>query len=92
MKLPRRRLLYLAAAAFAVPVASRTASAQAYPTRPLTMVPGRILAAIWLLSNSSAKLSDMVTCFLDGDGRRPVNAVPDPKFGLRVETNGQSSR
>jgi tripartite-type tricarboxylate transporter receptor subunit TctC len=38
MKLPRRRFLHLAAGAAALPVVSRTASAQAYPTRPIMMI------------------------------------------------------
>jgi tripartite-type tricarboxylate transporter receptor subunit TctC len=38
MTLPRRRFLHLAAGAAALPVASRIASAQAYPSRPVTMV------------------------------------------------------
>jgi tripartite-type tricarboxylate transporter receptor subunit TctC len=39
MKLPRRRFLHLAAGAAALPVAhSRPAQAQAYPTRPITMI------------------------------------------------------
>ena len=38
MRLPRRKFLHLAAGAAAVPVASRIASGQAYPTRPITLV------------------------------------------------------
>jgi tripartite-type tricarboxylate transporter receptor subunit TctC len=38
MKLTRRRLLYLATAAAALPPATRTASAQNYPTRPVRIV------------------------------------------------------
>src|SRR5215510_16229776 len=38
MKVSRRRLLHLAAAIGALQVASRTASAQAYPTRPIRLV------------------------------------------------------
>jgi tripartite-type tricarboxylate transporter receptor subunit TctC len=38
MKLPRRNLLHLAAGAAALPAVSRIAAAQAYPTRPVTMV------------------------------------------------------
>jgi tripartite-type tricarboxylate transporter receptor subunit TctC len=40
MKLGRRRLLTLGAAAVAAPVASRLATAQAYPTRPLRWIVG----------------------------------------------------
>src|SRR2546421_2961005 len=38
MKLPRREFLHLAAGAVALPTASRFARAQAYPTRPITMI------------------------------------------------------
>ena len=38
MKLPRRTVLHLAASAAALPMVSRLASAQAYPTRPITMI------------------------------------------------------
>src|SRR5205085_2004608 len=38
MKLPRRKFLQLAAGAAALPAVSRIARAQAYPTRPITMV------------------------------------------------------
>src|SRR5580693_7352674 len=38
MKLARRRFLTLAAGAAALPAVSRVARAQAYPTRPITMI------------------------------------------------------
>jgi tripartite-type tricarboxylate transporter receptor subunit TctC len=38
MKLPRRAFLHLAAGAAALPVVSRTARAQAYPARPITLI------------------------------------------------------
>jgi tripartite-type tricarboxylate transporter receptor subunit TctC len=38
MNLPRRRLLHLAAGAVVLPVASRTARAQVYPSRPVTII------------------------------------------------------
>jgi tripartite-type tricarboxylate transporter receptor subunit TctC len=40
MKLPRRRFLHLAACAVALPVASRIAWAQAYPSRPVRIMVG----------------------------------------------------
>src|SRR5262245_13440314 len=40
MKLPRRQLLHLAAGAAALPAFSRTAWAQAYPTRPVRLIIG----------------------------------------------------
>jgi tripartite-type tricarboxylate transporter receptor subunit TctC len=38
MSLSRRRVLHLAAGAVAVPAVTRIASAQSYPTRPITMI------------------------------------------------------
>ena len=38
MELPRRRLLSLAASAVALPTVSRIARAQAYPSRPVTII------------------------------------------------------
>jgi hypothetical protein len=38
MKLPRRQFLYLAAGAAGLPVVSRWARAQAYPTRPVRLI------------------------------------------------------
>ncbi len=38
MKLPRRRFLYLAAGAAALPALSRVAPAETYPSRPITMI------------------------------------------------------
>jgi tripartite-type tricarboxylate transporter receptor subunit TctC len=40
VKVPRRRFLQLAAGAVALPAAPRIASAQAFPTKPITMVVG----------------------------------------------------
>ena len=40
MKLPRRKFLHLAAGAGALPLASRLARAQAYPTRPVRLILG----------------------------------------------------
>jgi tripartite-type tricarboxylate transporter receptor subunit TctC len=40
MKLPRRQFLHLAAGAAALPVISRVARAQAYPTRPVRLIVG----------------------------------------------------
>ena len=38
MKLPRRQFLHLAAGAAALPAVSRFAWAQAYPSRPITII------------------------------------------------------
>jgi len=41
MRLPRRKFLHLAAGAVALPVVSRIASAQAYPSRPVKIIVGQ---------------------------------------------------
>ena len=38
MKLPRRQFLHLAAGAAALPAVSRMASAQTYPSRPISII------------------------------------------------------
>jgi hypothetical protein len=40
MKLPRRKLLHLAAGAAALPIVSESARAQAYPSRPVRLIVG----------------------------------------------------
>src|SRR5262245_20959822 len=40
MKLPRRKLLHLAAGAAALPIVSGSARAQAYPSRPVRLIVG----------------------------------------------------
>src|SRR2546429_150207 len=44
MKLPRRKFLHLAAGAVALPVASRIARAQTYPSRPVRIIAGTAAA------------------------------------------------
>src|SRR5258707_13527803 len=50
MKLPRRKFLQFAAAAAVAPAFSRVATAQTYPSRPITMIvpapPGGILDSV----------------------------------------------
>ena len=56
MKLPRRQLLHLAAGAAALPIISRIARAQTYPSRPVRIVVAASTAAFSVasrLSNSS---------------------------------------
>src|SRR5215471_21106267 len=50
MKLPRRNFLHLAAGAAALPVLSRLASAQVYPTRPVH----------WIVSFAAGGANDIV--------------------------------
>jgi hypothetical protein len=47
MKLPRRKLLHLAAGAAALPGVARIAWAQAYPTRPCASLSAIQPAAAW---------------------------------------------
>jgi len=47
LKLSRRQFLHLAAGAAAVPAVSRIAWAQAYPTRPITMILKAAFHAGW---------------------------------------------
>jgi hypothetical protein len=59
LKLPRRKLLRIAAGAAALPVLSRITRAQAYPSRPLRCIvgyaPGRLDSVISLLKRLPAK-------------------------------------
>jgi tripartite-type tricarboxylate transporter receptor subunit TctC len=62
MKLPRRNFLHLAAGAAALPMASRIARAQAYPTRPVRIIVGfpagltpDIVARLGVNDNANAK-------------------------------------
>jgi tripartite-type tricarboxylate transporter receptor subunit TctC len=65
MKLPRRNFLHLAAVAPALPVVSRIAWAQSYPSRPITMIvpPGRADGRDWTgpgRGNAETKLGQPV--------------------------------
>ena len=70
MKLPRRKFLYLAAGAAALPAVSGIASAQAYPSRPVRFITGfpaggstDILARLigqWLSERSASPLSSTI--------------------------------
>ena len=58
MKLPRRNFLHLAGGAAALPAVSRIARAQAYPSRPITMIvpiaagsSSDVGGALWPVSN-----------------------------------------
>ena len=58
MKRPRRKFLRLAAGTVALPIISRVASAQAYPSRPITMIvpiaagsSSDVGGALWPVSN-----------------------------------------
>jgi tripartite-type tricarboxylate transporter receptor subunit TctC len=74
MKLPRRRFLYLAAGAAALPTVSRIARAQAYPTRPIRLVipfpPGGAFDAVGrpLADKMKSLLGTMVVENVGGGG------------------------
>jgi len=55
MKLPRRKFLYVAAGAAALPALPRVASALNYPTRPVHLLVG--FAAAWPLTSSSGNIN-----------------------------------
>jgi tripartite-type tricarboxylate transporter receptor subunit TctC len=55
MKFPRRKFLHLAAGAAALPIVSRIAQAQAYPTRPVRII---IPNAAGSASDIFARLAD----------------------------------
>src|SRR5262249_21504474 len=89
MKLPRRKFLHLAACTAALPVVSRFAWAQAYPTRPITIVVpypaggptdtlARILAEHMRISLGQPIIIENVTgaCGTIGVGR-VARAAPD---------------
>jgi tripartite-type tricarboxylate transporter receptor subunit TctC len=81
MKLPRRRFLYLTAGAAALPVASRIAQAQTYPTRSITLVVpvaagGGVDAAARILSE---KLQEKL--------KQPVMVENRPGAGSMVGAN-----
>src|SRR5260370_35185238 len=89
MKLPRRNFLQLAAGAAALPVVSRIARAQAYPTRPVRIIVGFVpggaqdfvarLVAQWL----SERLGHQFTVANrpGGGGEFGAERVPDPRVG-----------
>ncbi len=81
MKLPRRRFLHLTAGAAALPLASRIARAQIYPTRPITLVVpvaagGGVDAAARILSE---KLQEKL--------KQPVMVENRPGAGSMVGAN-----
>jgi tripartite-type tricarboxylate transporter receptor subunit TctC len=99
LKLPRRQFLHLAAGAAALPVAARIARAQAYPSRPITLVVpfatggatdviGRVMAERMKSSLGQPVIVENVT----GAGGtigvgRVARATPDG-FTLGLGTNG----
>jgi len=89
MEFPRRQFLHLAAGAAALPAISRIARAQAYPTRPITMivpfpaggptdVVGRVLAERMKVSLGQAVIIENVSGANGSIGvGRVARAVPD---------------
>ena len=99
MKLPRRRFLHLTASAVAFPAVSRLAFAQAYPSKPITMIVpfaaggptdviGRILAERMRVALGQTVIIENVT----GAGGtigvgRAVRAAPDG-YTISLGQNG----
>ena len=79
MKLPRRNFLHLAAGAAALTAVSRTAWAQAYPTRPVRIVVGNPAGgAPDIIARLIAQglRSDSANNSLSRTGRGPVPTSP----------------
>src|SRR5258708_34543056 len=89
MRLARRRLLHLAACAAALPALSRFAWAQAYPSRPITMIvpfpPGGLTDVIARVLSEGMRTSLGQTIVIDNVGGasgsigtgRVARAAPD---------------
>src|SRR4029453_9564860 len=89
MKIPRRQFLHLAAAAAAVPALPRLACAQAFPSRPITMVVpvpaggamdtnARLIAEGWRASLGQPVVIENVTGASGSIGAgRVARAAPD---------------
>ena len=95
MKLPRREFLHLAAGAAALPAASRTARAQTYPARPITMVVpyppggltdviGRILAEGMRTSLGQSVIIEAASVPAGSPARRPTDTLWWSAFGTRT--------
>jgi tripartite-type tricarboxylate transporter receptor subunit TctC len=95
VKIPRRQLLRLAAGAAGLPVASRIASAQAYPARPITMnvafaaggaldSTGRILAERMRMSLGQPVVIENVTGAAGSIGVGRVARAPADGYTLSI--------
>src|SRR5215467_5393448 len=73
MKLPRRKFMYLAAGIAALPTVSRTAKAEAYPTRPARLIGQWLsehLSQPFIIENRPGASTNVATEVV-------VNAAPD---------------
>src|SRR5262245_16020377 len=98
VKFPRRKFLHMAAGAVALPAVSRIASAQGYPTRPITMVVpfaaggatdtiGRVMAERLKISLGQSIIVENVTGATGALGvGRVARATPDG-YTLGIGTN-----
>ena len=89
MKLARRQFLQLAMGAGALPTASRTTWAQAYPTRPITLIVG---AAAGGPTDTIGRIITLI-CFPSGEVLPSFNARAGIDFeSLLLDTNGRFGR
>src|SRR5215831_19424249 len=92
LKLPRRQFLHLAAAAATLPAISRFAWAQAYPSRPITMIvpfpPGGLADVIGRIAAEGMRASLGQSIIIENVGgangayrshRRLAGCLPAPR-------------
>jgi hypothetical protein len=95
MKLPRRRFLHLAAGIAALPAVSRIASAQTYPSRPITIVvqaaAGGPLDVLARILSERMRLSLAQPLIIENGGRRgrqywrrAFRHAPDQQYRLEI--------
>jgi hypothetical protein len=103
MKLSRLQFLHLVAGAAALPAVSRTAKAQAYPSRPITMIvplpAGSALDTIGrLLAERIRSSTESMGLFLENARTAPNRKVPpfaddvpdEHQYRIEAKTNGRT--
>jgi hypothetical protein len=96
MKLARRKFLHLAAGAAALPAASRVATAQTYPTRPVQMGRSYIMRTVIIATSAAAALFSSPA--LTQQPNQGGASIPDfsglwghPSFGFEPLASGPTS-